>query len=254
MKKILIFIFGHQSKIVKYWSVFKNSYRKLKVILPLVRSNKLKFVMKILESQNFIMFQQNLDHQKEYFNNEYQFNYDDWFSDNMNIWKKYLTVLKEIKYLEIGSFEGRSAVFVGELDNVKEVTCVDSFKGSDEHKDINFDLVHKNCLQNLNKLNKSCNLIKNTSHNFFKNNNKKFNVIYIDASHFYDDVKKDFINSINCLSQGGILICDDFFWFYYKKIEQNPIIAILECYENYKKDLEILFINNQIIFKKLNSL
>ena len=153
MKKILIFIFGHQSKIVKYWSIFKNSYRKLKVILPLVRSNKLKFVFKILESQNFIMFQQNLDHQKEYFNNKYQFNYDDWFSDNMNIWKNYLSVLKEIKYLEIGSFEGRSAVFMGELDNVKEVTCVDSFEGSDEHKDINFDVVYKNCSQNLKQLN-----------------------------------------------------------------------------------------------------
>ena len=50
----------------------------------------------------------------------------------------------------------------------------------------------------------------------------------------------------------GILICDDFFWSFYKKIEQNPTKAILECYENYKSDLEILFINSQIIFKKLN--
>ena len=72
------------------------------------------------------------------------------------------------------------------------------------------------------------------------------------TNHFYDDVKKDFINSMNCLDDGGILICDDFLWFFFEKIEQNPIGAILECYENYRKDLEILFINNQIIFRRLH--
>ena len=58
-------------------------------------------------------FQPNIDNEKIYFKNKYQFNYDDWFSGNINIWKNYLIPLKEIRYLEIGSFEGRSAVFVG---------------------------------------------------------------------------------------------------------------------------------------------
>jgi len=251
MKKILIFLFGHQSKIVKYWSIFKDSYRMLKVILPLVKSNKLKFCFKIIKSHNYLKFQSNLNNKKKYFKNKYQFNYDDWFSNNMNVWEYYLKNLKEIKYLEIGSFEGRSAVFVGELNNVKEVTCVDTFEGSDEHNNINFDLVYKNCSKNLKKLNISYNLIKDSSHNFFQINDNKFNVIYIDGSHFYKDVKKDFINSMSCLVEGGILICDDFFWFFYEKKKDNPIGAILECYENYKKNLEILFVNNQIIFKKI---
>jgi hypothetical protein len=250
MKNAFSYIFGRKSKIIKYISVLKNIFVKIKIILPLVKSDKLKFILKIIQGQYHLKFQPNIDNEKIYFKNKYQFNYNDWFSNSMNTWKNYLIPLKEIKYLEIGSFEGRSAVFVGELNNVKEMTCVDTFKGSDEHNNINFDLVYKNCSENLKKLNKSYNLIKDTSHNFFQRNNKKFNVIYIDGSHFYDDVKKDFINSINCLDDGGILICDDFFWFFYDKIEQNPIGAILECYENYKKDLEILHINHQIIFKK----
>jgi hypothetical protein len=250
IKKILLFIFWPLLKIIKFPSVLKNSFVMLKKILPLVKSNKLKFILETIKSQNFIKFQPKLKNDKMYFKNKYQFNYDDWFSNNMNIWKNYLAPLKEIKYLEIGSFEGRSAVFVGELNNVEEVTCVDTFEGSDELNNINFDLVYKNCSENLKKLNKAYNLIKDTSHNFFQKNNKKFNVIYIDGSHLYDDLKKDFINSMNCLDDGGILICDDFLWFFYEKIEQNPIGAILECYENYKKDLEILFINHQIIFKK----
>ena len=123
MKKIFIFIFGPLLKIIKYPSVLKNSFVKLKKILPLVKSNKLKFILKTIKSQNFVKFQANLDNEKMYFKNKYQFNYDDWFSKNINIWKNYLIPLKEIKYLEIGSFEGRSAVFVGELMNIKEIIC-----------------------------------------------------------------------------------------------------------------------------------
>jgi hypothetical protein len=247
------FFFGRQSKIIKSLLILKRIFTKLYKIFPLLKKNKLNFILKIIKSEIFIEFQPEFENQKNFFKN-YKFDYDDWFSSNFKVWKYYLTPLKEIKYLEIGSFEGRSAVFIGELDNVKEITCVDTFEGSDEHNDINFDLVFKNCSQNLKKLKIQNNLIKNTSHNFFKNNNKRFNVIYIDGSHFYDDVKKDFINSLNCLEENGILICDDFYWFFYEQIEQNPILAILQCYSDNEKDLEVLFINYQIIFKKRTKL
>ena len=172
MKNAFSYIFGRKSKIIKYISVLKNIFVKIKIILPLVKSDKLKFILKIIQGQYHLKFQPNIDNEKIYFKNKYQFNYNDWFSNSMNTWKNYLIPLKEIKYLEIGSFEGRSAVFVGELNNVKEMTCVDTFEGSDEHKNINFDLVYKNCSENLKKLNKSYNLIKDTSHNFFQRNNK----------------------------------------------------------------------------------
>jgi len=253
MKKTLIFIFGRHSKIVKILSIIKFCFNfKFWKALSLSKVDKFNFLFKAIKDKFIFEFYLLKDNQNiiEHFTKKYQFIYDDWFSININVWKNYLTPLKEIKYLEIGSFEGRSAVFVGELNNVKEVTCVDIFEGSHKHNNINFDLVYKNCSENLKKLNIPNNLIKDTSDNFFQKNNKKFNVIYIDGSHFYDDVKKDFINSMNCLDDGGILICDDFLYFSYEKIEQNPIGAILECYENYKKDLEILFIHHQIIFKK----
>ena len=83
-----------------------------------------------------------------------------------------------------------------------------------------------------------------------KNSEKKFDVIYIDGSHLYKDVKKDLNNSIKCLNRNGILICDDFLWFGYKNIRDNPLVAILNFFYSYKHKLEILFINYQVIFRK----
>jgi hypothetical protein len=258
MKKILFFIFGNKSIIIKYLSFIKNAYENIKIILPFVKTNKLIFILNIIKSAHFVKFQTDISNEQEYFNKKYLFNYNDWFSSNFNIWKKFLKHLEKIKYLEIGTFEGRSAIFVGELKNIKEITCVDNFKGNDEpglksdHKNFDFDSVYKNCLQNLKKTNIPFNLIKDKSDNFFSNNNEKFNVIYIAASHYYEDVKNDFVNSKNCLEKNGILICDDFLFFVYKKKEDNPIAAILECYNKYKNNLEVLFIHRQIIFKKIN--
>jgi len=48
-----------------------------------------------------------------------------------------------------------------------------------------------------------------TSDEFFKNNNLKFDVIFIDGLHTYDQVLKDFINSINSLSDRGMIFIHD---------------------------------------------
>ena len=56
---------------------------------------------------------------------------------------------------------------------------------------------------------------------------------------------------INIPAKDGIIILDDFLWFYYKDIKNNPIGAIIECYDQFKNNLKLIFVNHQIIFKKL---
>lgn len=48
-----------------------------------------------------------------------------------------------------------------------------------------------------------------TSDEFFKNNTRQFDLIFIDGLHEYDQVKKDFENALNCLSQGGVIMFHD---------------------------------------------
>ena len=51
--------------------------------------------------------------------------------------------------------------------------------------------------------------IRKTSDEFFKENKKKFDIIFIDGLHTYNQVKKDILNSINCLKDEGIVLVHD---------------------------------------------
>jgi hypothetical protein len=48
-----------------------------------------------------------------------------------------------------------------------------------------------------------------TTDSFFEHFNEKVDVVFIDADHNFESVKKDFINSINLLSEFGMIILHD---------------------------------------------
>jgi hypothetical protein len=52
-------------------------------------------------------------------------------------------------------------------------------------------------------------LYKLTSDNFFKINNKKYDIIFIDGLHEYEQVKKDFENSLLFLNDNGVIVFHD---------------------------------------------
>ena len=258
IKFFFLFLFGNrQSIIIKCLSVLTTVFKYLISLSKVSLKHAIFLFPKIIKSQIYLEFYSTFNKyrikQVAYFDKKYQFNYPDWFGGKILVWEKIIKELnyQKIDYLEIGSFEGRSTVFVSELKNINSVMCVDTFEGGDEHSSVNFKEVFNNLKNNLKKTpNQNYKIFKGKSNNFFVKNSKKFNLIYIDGSHFYEDVKLDFENSLNYLKKGGVLICDDFLWFFYKDIRNNPMRAILECYEKNKNNLEIIFVNYQIIFKK----
>jgi len=175
----------------------------------------------------------------------------DFFSINIFDWKKNLKkyTKKNINYLEIGSFEGISAYFIYIFFKNKNIHCVDTWQGSNEHeKDTNFkDVEFKfdNNLKNIENLNK----YKSTSDSFFNNNKKFFDIIYIDGLHKYYQVKKDLKNALKCLEDGGIIICDDYFWNLDGSKLEIPISAINEVVN--ENNLKVIAVTaNQIFLKK----
>ena len=51
--------------------------------------------------------------------------------------------------------------------------------------------------------------VRKTSDDFFKENAEKFDLIFIDGLHVYDQVKRDIINSINFLNKEGVILVHD---------------------------------------------
>jgi predicted O-methyltransferase YrrM len=51
--------------------------------------------------------------------------------------------------------------------------------------------------------------VRKTSDDFFKNNLDKFDIIFIDGLHEYDQVNKDINNSLKALNDGGIILLHD---------------------------------------------
>jgi hypothetical protein len=100
-----------------------------------------------------------------------------------------------------------------------------------------------------------------TSDNFFQNNKKLFDVIFIDGDHSYKQARKDFLNSVNCLNKNGIIIIHDVLprSYYEQKVPQMIDIwkgdvwkLIAEIYDSQsKKKIIIANIDCGIAFIKI---
>ena len=181
---------------------------------------------------------------------------NDWFSNNIPVW---ISILKKkdknekLKILEIGSYEGMSAIFFLKYFNNAEIDCVETFKGSDEHAKKNFELVKKNFEYNLLDFKNRYNIFETTSDNFFEIKSDKeetYDIIYVDGSHESYQVSKDTENSFNKLKSKGFIIFDDFLRKYYDNISKNPFSAIINFIIKNDKKVKVIYFGYQLILQK----
>jgi predicted O-methyltransferase YrrM len=176
----------------------------------------------------------------------------DWFSHHAYDFHCQLKKFKnKFHYLEIGSFEGNSLMFVlKKFKNCKAV-CVDTWQ-NDKDYNIDFKLVEKYFNYNLFEFRKRFNKFKMNSKKFFSINKRKFDVIYIDGYHDYKTTLHDAINSWKALNINGILIFDDFFWDYYENKKNSSGFAINTFFKKFS-NFKIIKINKQVVIKKINN-
>ena len=192
--------------------------------------------------------------EKEIYDNFISFNENQkWFCNNLFFLKSNLKDKKNIeKILEIGSYEGRSAIFFLNHFSNSKITCVDTWAGSDEQKKLNPQIIENNFdinLQKYFKLNR-INKLKKTSNDFFINNNETFDLIYVDGDHSYNQVCIDIDNSWKILNKNGILILDDYLWWFYKDLKKNPSSAINKFIIKNYDDFSNMTIWKQVILIK----
>lgn len=131
-----------------------------------------------------------------------------WHCNYLDMWQRWIS--KDIKRaLEIGSFEGMSAIWLLDYVPGLKVTCVDTFcPGFDDVTGEYEQRFDRNVEEYGNRVTK----IKGRSQDVLKTFSKrsKFDLIYIDGHHSYEAVKEDIALTWPLLKKGGMLIFDDY--------------------------------------------
>ena len=178
-----------------------------------------------------------------------------WFLNNFELFHYYLPkdYDKNFSYLEIGSYEGLSALNI--LYNYKnsKVTTIDLWDEGNinsESLNVNFNEIEDRFNKNLNgyKYTK----IKNDSVIVLRELLKKkifFDIIYIDGSHNGEDILSDAIESYKILNEEGILIFDDVVNAN-KNITIQSYVGFEKFCEIYKKKIKVLYLKNIAIIRK----
>lgn len=180
----------------------------------------------------------------------------DWFSKRIPEWKKFIVPAlagKPCDWLELGSYEGRSAIWT--LDNIlthekSHITCVDIWKGAYED---NFDanMAAHPAKKKVLKLKGDCFGRLVSLNAFFA----QFDGIYIDADH---QAKAALTEAAMCwpmLKKGGFMIFDDYPWQHKTAVDRKAklppkpgIDAFLLCWQH---ELKLLHKGWQVIVQKL---
>jgi predicted O-methyltransferase YrrM len=175
----------------------------------------------------------------------------DWFSDGESIWRFLLEDVRgkpEISALEIGTFEGRSAVWLLTqilVHPTSRLTCVDPLR----YPEVEARL-QKN-LENAGALNRVRLIRKSSKEAALELKSERFDLVYVDGSHDYDDVRFDCSLALEVLKYGGFLIVDDYLW----KGHHAPYFQVKRAVDEFRalhrRQFRILYRGYQVFLLKL---
>lgn len=195
---------------------------------------------------------------------EYQFT-QDWFKWAPEVWTQLIPMLPERKqsgrdFLEIGSFEGRSAVWIMEhmMQEDDYLTCVDTWEGGEEHGDQNMSAVWDRFCHNVEVArerfpNRHYTAVQNYSHIHLAkaiSEDAQYDFIYIDGSHKAPDVLTDACMAWPLLKPKGLMVFDDYMWGNPRDALHRPKIAIDAFTNIFGETAEIIHVGYQLVVRK----
>ena len=192
----------------------------------------------------------------------------DYFSANIEQWRKdlnHFAGLPNLNFLEVGSFEGRSACWL--LQNIlthetSRLTCVDVFDeersqglydttGLDSDSASKEDRFEHNVLQTGARY--RVEKIKQWSREALRRLPGSFyDFIYIDGSHIARDVLEDAVLAWYLLKEGGLITFDDYMWKDNSDPLQCPNLAIDGFLNVYEGHYWLVHTAYQVTLRKLS--
>ena len=181
----------------------------------------------------------------------------DWFTPHIPLFQKQLSTLvdkEHVQFLEIGSWEGRSACWI--LDNILThptacLTCIDTFQGSREHH--NTTGIEERFDHNIRQTGSAYKVTKlkgKSTEVLTTLPSRYYDCIYIDGSHIASDVLTDIIASWRLLKDNGLMILDDYKLKLFTNDCDNPQYAIDAFLQIFHAEIRTQEIGWQIALRK----
>lgn len=157
----------------------------------------------------------------------------DWTTWHFPNWTKLLEPYRaaEARIVEIGSWEGRSALFFMNYLPRARLTCIDTFAGGQEHREhehtarVDLPQIETRFDQNTAAFADRIEKIKARSHDGLAQLGvaaRRFDIAYIDGSHTAADVYADAMLTWPLMAPGGLVIFDDYAWDEMPEPLDNP--------------------------------
>jgi predicted O-methyltransferase YrrM len=183
-----------------------------------------------------------------------------WFDGNIVPWSATFRPIFDrsdpVRMLEIGSWEGRSSLFLLTYFTKGHLTAVDTWSGGDEYeynatRDLQ-DLESRfdgNVAPGANRVTKRKGLSLQVLPQLL-DEQQRFDVIYVDGSHFSDDVLMDAIVAWRLLNQGGVVMFDDVLSPFYTRARANTAWALKTFMKYHAGEFKLLSAGYQLILQK----
>jgi len=187
----------------------------------------------------------------------------DWTTAHTEVWERVLTPwrLRKARILEIGTWEGRSAVyFLGHLP-CSTITCIDTFQGTlsllhlPEHSEWvrQIPYVEMRFDRNTAEFGDRVEKIKDESVPALDRliaAGRIYDIVYVDANHRFEDVAADSIRAWRLLAPDGLLIFDDYGWRPKYPASERPKDAIDAFLEAHAGSYVLLEKGYQVIVRR----
>jgi predicted O-methyltransferase YrrM len=189
-------------------------------------------------------------------NKQPDFSYD-WISGYWPTWVPHIPVADPLRVLEIGCFEGRSTLWFLDHYQASQLTCLDTFQGALDHKQLGIDFTHveerfrRNIEPYGDRVTVHAGPSGDTLARLRPKHTATFHVALVDGSHVAADVFSDMALTWPLLAPNALLIADDYGWGADKPPHERPapaLDAFLACYAG---QYELLERGYQILLRKL---
>jgi hypothetical protein len=182
---------------------------------------------------------------------------EDWFTSNIPVWASALKNYQgkpDVQYLEIGTWEGRSLLWV--LDNIlthptSHLTAIDPLiddPGWPASKDIKGTLFANVRLSGEEERVKV--IVGFSQVELRKLPLYSYDIIYIDGSHESFDTLEDLVLSSRLLKENGLLIMDDYQHYADRLLFDRPKFAMDAFYATFREQFDVIHYGWQVILKK----